>query len=676
MEYLNNDTTITRIGAWTPEQGWENMQIGLVENTCYGNNSDTRYYPQVFALEVATLSHVDPEPILIVAGSFGLEKEPYCNEDWENCVDDSYTSPSVRYTCDSTLGNIMGWKPDEEESINDDNGDWLSIAGGRDNAVYDITIFDAGSGLGPEVFVAMNNGVEKIKDRGAGWDTIDTNIIPTGSGTPFGYAYTLTKFPETLLGNSSVLDALFVGGQFQLIGHLHTRMIAIHQADVDFDGRGEWLPQGQQGYPVANPASLGVLANTQILSLEGSTTETEGGGIFLGGDFDVVGGQPMHKIANFGWRPDAPVPAWTARPLLHDLDSVDGDYGNGRITSVSKLHSMQIMNNGDLLIAGDGLIIDHPTDDPKTIALFSYDEFADPKRWKWQPDIGSLNGDLYDGMAIVPDMSYPDSYIIGSKFRSVDDDTGSEIAFTKKIVRGVYQDNQWDFIAVEKDMDFLLDGSHFIADVKIHSAGEYIYAAGNLPNTGIKVDIPDKPELKHFAYYDGDYWTSFGLTLATSTRAVEINEIDVGEVDIYVGGNFGSVTIDAVPNSGIKRLIWYDADAVGTKWKALPGVWFEEGTIYDLEIEGDYLYIAGSFEYMDANDNDTEDDTESNYGYLFRYSLLNNTPEALDLGLDGTVRDIEFYDDGINGKHLYIGGEFLSASGTDSYAIGRWTHLD
>ena len=156
-----------------------------------------------------------------------------------------------------------------------------------------------------------------------------------------------------------------------------------------------------------------------------------------------------------------------------------------------------------------------------------------------------------------------------------------------------------------------------VSDILID--GSYVYVAGAFEDAG------GNPDADYLAVWDGESWGA----VVTGLNDI-VNSLHAYNGELILGGDF----------TGLGGEIDYLASFDGTNLQSIGGV--VDGPVYDIEIMGDDLYIAGNFDLVGEVEG-----TRS----VAKWNGSNWEP--LDNGLGGLVYELE-----ASGSDLYLGGHF------------------
>jgi hypothetical protein len=155
-----------------------------------------------------------------------------------------------------------------------------------------------------------------------------------------------------------------------------------------------------------------------------------------------------------------------------------------------------------------------------------------------------------------------------------------------------------------------------------------------------------------------------GLTSNTSAYgSAEIFDLEIFNGSLYAAGTFNFST-NVAPVNGIARWDGAAWQPLGTGVQQLSGL---AGAVFGLEVYQGQLYAAGDFDFAGGIP----------VGNLARWDGSNWT--AVDVGVSGTLRDIETFNDGTT-QWLVVGGVFnragtasTTSGGIIAQQIARWS---
>jgi trimeric autotransporter adhesin len=473
---------------------------------------------------------------------------------------------------------------------------WSSLADGPvDGAVHALAVFDDGTGAPPSLYVGGSfttiHGVSA--NNIAKWD--GTNWSALGSGTN-GPVYSLTVFDD----GSGDGPALYVGGWFTSAGGIAANRIARWRSVLHLADSG-WSPVGA--------GTNGIMYAMTVFD-DGSG---DGPALYVGGSFDIAGGQPANRIARWDGNQWSPL----------------GSAMNGSVRALTVFDDG--LGDGPALYAGGTFTI---AGGVAANCIARWDGTA------WS----TLNGGMEGGAFLrVNDLRVHDDgtgpmLFAGGNFTSAGGVSANHLA-------------KWDGTS----WSALGDGM----DNEVRALVEFANGNGNGPAlySGGDFIVAGEIQVNRIAKWNGVAWSAISDNgISRYVHALTVFDDGAGDGPaLFVAGSFQF--IDVLEANGIAR---WD----GTSWTALDsGV--HDGSIFDLAIfddgSGPALFAGGGFT--------SAGDTSAN-----RIAKWDGTSwSALGDGVNGHVFSMTAFDDGLGeGPALYVGGAFTTADGLQANRIARW----
>lgn len=528
-----------------------------------------------------------------------------------------------------------------------DGRSWTPIGTGTDAAVYDIEIFDDGSGDGEEVYAAgaFTSAGGVAANRVAKWDGVAWSNLGLGMND---VVYSLCKFDD----GSGGPPLLYAGGRFTTAGGVTRNYVAKWNGSL-------W-------------AGLGAGMNARVFRVVGFDAGPRGTPVlFAVGEFTAAGGLPAKFIGQWngvawsamGTGVSDPVWAMTTfddghGPALYvggEFKSVGGVLVNG----IAKWDGVSWSALGPASTPGVS-----GGSSPFVYALTVYDDGNGPALYAgggFNLAGGAPLGRLvkWDGTT----WSAPGSGITAGfiwALTSVDAGREGGPALYAGGAIGLVGGVQVKNITKWNGTTWSALGTGTNAEVYALAmfddgggAGPALYAGGNFNSAG------DQPA-NRIAKWNGSSWSPLGSGLDGSVRALTVFD-DGGAAgrSLYVGGAFN--VAGGVPAKGIAR--WN-----GSSWSAL-GAGLQSQvralTSYDDGSgNGPELYAGGFFTLSGA--------TEVSRVAKWNGASWSGLGAGVGTGFDVVVRALAPFDDGLGGgSALFVGGNFLLSPGGDSL-LARW----
>lgn len=529
-----------------------------------------------------------------------------------------------------------------------DGSSWSPLGSGMNHVVWDMTVFDDGSGSGPVLYAGgifwTAGGVEA--NRIAKWD--GSTWSPVGSGMDWPVS-ALAVFDD---GSGDGL-ALYAGGQFTTAGGATANHVA------KWDGS-SWSPLG-----AGTNGSVGTLAVFD----DGSGS---GPALYAGGTFTTAGGATANHIAKWdgsSWSPLGSGVNFTVSSLaVYDDGSGGGPglYVGGQLTMAGDTPANRIAKwDGSSWSALETGVTSSPGHSSGVYALAVFDDGSGSGPALYVGGLFQFAGSVsaycianWDGsswsalgkgmnasvstLTVFDDGSGsgPELYAAGS-FTAVGGENANRIA---KWDGAAWSPLGTGMNAVVGTLAVFDDGS---------GGGPALYAGGNFTTAG-GVDA------NRIAKWDGSSWLPLaaGMNDWVSTLAVFDDGLGIGPA-LYAGGNFTTAG-DAQAN----HIARWD----GSSWSPL-GAGVNERvsalTVFDDgKGAGLALYAGGRFT--------TAGDVQANH--IAKWNGSSWLP--VGTGMDGEnpwVLALSVFDDGLGGgAALYAGGIFTIAGDVQANHIARW----
>ena len=568
-----------------------------------------------------------------------------------------------------------------------DGANWSALGqgiGGASVAVLSMAVYD--NGTGPKLYAS---GSFTIVDghpgfnRIAAWDGSSWAALGSGANAE---VHALAVFDD---GSG---PALYAGGEFTLVAGVSCAKIA--------RWNGTWSALTGAGV-ASNSVGFAQVDSLQVAD----PVNGPGATLFVGGNFDLAGGQPAKYVA--GYRASS----WFALGSGMDqrvraLGAFDAGNG-GRLYSSCLFHagglavSFAARWNGaawETLSAGHGLDDDaralHVWNDGTGDALYAAGTFEatadNPQaerivRWNgtnWA-SLGSGIDGLPGGIASVGSGPGSKLYVCGNlhfaggvpvnyvagwdgstwsalgpgldsqakKIISYDDGTGEALYVAGSVSSvGAHGMARWDG-ASWHPVDSGFSGEVWALETFDDGTGLALYAAGVFTFTG-------QPTSVGFARWNGAAWTALSPSLGGAEFTLRAYDDGTGPA-LYLGGT--DLIVNATALGALAR--WN-----GTGWDAL-AVPLESSlgppTVYDLAVlddgSGSALYAAGVFDMAGG----------VAVANIARWNGSNWS--ALGSGLDNQGRVVCAYNDGKSPQSdLYVSGVFRTAGGMPASHIACW----
>ncbi|HNT21988.1 MAG TPA: T9SS type A sorting domain-containing protein [Saprospiraceae bacterium] len=433
-----------------------------------------------------------------------------------------------------------------------------------------------------------------------GSDLYAGGIFSTAGGVP---AKNIAKWDGTnwiAIGNAEnpVNDLRFDhAGKLLAVGYFNTN-------DQKGTTRiGKW--DGSTWTPVAGPKGLG----TYI-----SQFQVYGDTIYAWGSFDTLGYTlaSLARLEGGNWQ------------LLGGLGRAANEFLPGNVFGVELINN-KLYVCGSFTKAGDLF--------PVNVVEWDLQN----SKWKLLDD-GGANQGIHDGNIDVLEPAGKGLYAGGSF--SV---AGSQ--YTRNIAQ--WNGNKWESLGTGYNNGIRGTVLSILVDSNDIYVGGYFGIAGT-------------SEAFHVAKWDGNSWSPIGIGVGGVAGAHVKALAKVGHY-LYVGGYFkvvGDAENYALPANSIARF-----DLITKRWETLgQGIEYVfgiPGAVYDMEVDGDKIYVAGEF-------NSVDDKFYQNFAVLTnnKWSGIGDNHE---IGIEGSARCVKLI-----GDDLYIGGILRLERMGESVGILKW----
>ena len=352
-------------------------------------------------------------------------------------------------------------------------------------------------------------------------------------------------------------------------------------------------------------SALGSGVNSRVLAIAASADD-----VYVGGNFSQAGGISAEKIAHWN---DA-THTWSALgdELTHTTTSPEVD-------------AIAIAGNGDVYVGGE-------FEAAGSLTLNNIARWDGSSWHNLSTGIGGVNFHKVNAIAI----SGSDVYV-GGNFASAGGNVCHNVA-------------RWNGSAwfnLGSGTGGVYPGVYAIA-----ISGSNIFVAGNFDE--VTDSTNGTQAVGNIAMWNGVQWS----TMAGGLDEPEVYTLAIGpDGYLYVGGRFTDL---ADGTTSVNRLARWD----GSAWHSIGGggsITGNDGVddhVRGLAFIGDQLYLGGRFIY-------SEDGITLHYAGF--YDINDDEWYALGNSVNGTV-----YALAVDGEYIYIGGSFTSAGGLKAGGIARW----
>ena len=528
---------------------------------------------------------------------------------------------------------------------------WSPLGAGADSFVKALTVYDDGAGGGPALFAGgwfshMNGQTAKsiAKWNGSSWTQVGTGIT--------GLVSTLTTFDDD--GPGPHAPALYAGGVFTNAGGATAKNIA------------KWSGSAWSALGTGASGQGGVNA---ILGFD----DGSGPAIYAGGDFQIAGGNPVHRIARWNGSTWSDVGGGMGG-VVYALAAFDDGTGpaliaGGQFGYAGDLSVMHIAKWNGLtwLPFGSGcnsnldIHVVKGFDDGAGPALYAGGEFTsfqavngiggqpanriakwDGTRWY---ALGSGTNSIVHALTSFDDDGagpHPPALFAGGFFTQAGGDVANLIA-------------KWNG-TVWSALGGGLSGSSVISlTVYNDGNGDALYAGGEFGSaSGVVVNS--------IAQWNGSSWSGLGSGLTWGKGIGYARTMAVFDDDgpgpnpssLYVGGTF-----DTAGGIAVNNFAKWD----GSSWIAVnTGLGFQPSTLSTLDLgSGPALYATGFNQA--AGKAQIAFFNGQSWTMLGQGMTMPTSPAY--------VNALETFDDG-NGARLYAAGDFMMADGHTANHIAKW----
>ena len=549
--------------------------------------------------------------------------------------------------------------------------------------VHALTVFDDGNGAALYVGGALLSAGGVAANRIAKWNGSSWSKLGSGiSGGSSPTVYDLTVFDD---GGG---PELYVGGEFSSAGGAAANSFAkwngtvwtslttpansrVHVLEVLDNGKGQMIYGagffpglgGGQADRIArwNGSSWDVLADVDggFISLN-ALAEFDGGGgsaIFIGGNFDTVGGTPAHKIAKWDGASWSTVGRHGLNPWVEALTVFDDGtgpalYAGGPFNFLQNNpfgdNQVARWNGSSWTVAGkmnnrvSALAV---FDDGSGPALFAAGSFslaggvAATRIARWNGSSWNALGSGISGAVLamtVFDDGGGQALYAGGQFTTAGGTAASAVAEWNGSTWSGLGSGMGPSGALVEGLAVHDDGS----GAKLYAGGTFTTAGGQAAN--------------RIARWDGSSWTPLGSGMDGTVEALAVFDDGNGPA-LYAGGAF--LTAGGVAANHIAK--WN-----GTSWEPL-GLGLSGGSFSDLcmtvfdDGSGPALYVGGGFSMAG--------DVATNR--IAKWDGSSWSPLGAGIGTS-TVLSLAVFNDR-TGAALHAAGFFAQSPGGDAY-LAKW----
>ncbi len=580
-----------------------------------------------------------------------------------------------------------------------DGQKWTSLGEGLENGVYgDVPQVEAIAYLDGKLFIGgqFSKAGSKQVNGVAYWDGTQWNAL--GADSTNGVRRTFILNNDTIIGRGAVWalfahqNKIYIGGHFQYAGDSLANGIAAWDPAT-----GIWEPfdGGFRGFTDTDPVYAYCFA-------------VKGNDLYAGGIFSSAGGVPAKNIAK--WNGSSWSAIGTAESSINDL-RFDKD---GNLLAVGYFNTNQ--NNGTTRIGKWDGSKWSPVAGPKGLGtyisqlqvygdvIYAWGNFdtlgytlsslarLEGGNWHLIGGLGRAANEFLPGNVFGVEFVNNKLYVCGSFTKA-----GS--IYPVNVAEWDIKNSTWKLLDDGRANQGIHDGN---IDV-LEQSGNALFAGGSFSvaggvytrniarwtgnewkpigtdyNNGIRgtvlcilADSNDiyvggyfgsagTSEAFHVAKWDGSNWSPIGIGVGGIAGAHVKALAKVGHY-LYVGGYFkavGDAENYALPANSIARY-----DLIANRWETLGRgieyVFGIPGAVYDMEVHGDKIYVAGEF-------NSVDDRFYQNFAVLTN-NKWSGIGENHEIGIEGSVRCVKVIKD-----EIYIGGILRLERMGESKGILKW----
>jgi hypothetical protein len=408
---------------------------------------------------------------------------------------------------------------------------------------------------------------------------------------------------------------LIVGGRFPDSTHVLNNIAA-------FDPQsGTWSPlaQGVDGSVRALAASQnGIIAAGVFLSEGGRNVARWNGTAWEtidGRKYEGIYGDLRTLVVSGGNIFAGGVFGWAGTTQTHGLARWDGSRWNGISGGIDGQVEVIAIDGADIYVGG-------------RFGMANDVAAVDIVKWngsEWIPLATNTTGRILD---IIP---MQDRVYVGGAFTSLNDTAINGIASWSKAT------GAWSLLGNG------IYGSIYPTVFAMTLAGDDLVVGGDFDSAGTGV-------ASNIARWNGSQWSALGDGLNGTVKAL----VTADDGTIYAGGEFTASGDQSMP---------YLAQWDGTRWEAVPGA--PNGRVESLALADGMLYVGGRF-------TETGDVTSPNSMNIARYNPATGEWTSFGSGVGGElIEGVEAI--AVDGKNVYVGGDFTIAGEQSSLAFAHWT---
>lgn len=544
-----------------------------------------------------------------------------------------YVGGRFGFAGDVRANNIAKW----------DGTQWSPLGSGVNAQVFAIAISGTNVFAGGDFTEA--GGVEA--GRIARWD--GRSWSPMGDGATGGIAPRVGAL-------AADADGVYAGGNFETMDGVAVNNVARWDGDT-------WtaLNEGREGVVyalVSHGTGLYAGGSFGISHWDGESWSVPGGGVnrtvqaaaifknelIVGGDFDRAGGLDIPRIARWDGAAWHPLETGLNGGVFSMAVFDDGLVVGGNFTETIR---KQLDRNTIL----GGLAVE-------SLALWNGTEWSTiSSNVVGQPyAIATTEMDLFIGGSLFTVDNVADANHVavrrGNEWSSLGDGFDGPIATVTEFRGDVYAGGIFTRApGVDANRLARWDGAQWTAAgdgadggvLVMHVADDTLYVGGEFTEIG---GLP----ANKVAAWDGENWSALGAGIP----AGHVLTMCWFDDELYVGGNL--LAAGEVTASGLAT--WNGGD-----W-SVPGGFFN-GTVYDIQVLEDRLYVTGDFESIMT---ENEELLEVN-----GIACWNGVEwSSLGAGLDGTGQEIAGYALAEHEGDLIVAGIFNTAGGVEAVGVARW----